>query len=204
VLTCRFPTLKPSVRGQEGGVENALDIAIDTHCIRFLKNTQDCINHFWNGNIHLQRHQPPTSNLLCPPLSSQNRSVRLKIPKYQYLFHLVFFFLFLATYTIVINQKSLFLHASNISGAEAVMWLFALSFGMEEARQAYVGGFQFYLISLWNWLDIISSTIFAVAFILRIVAQLGWGVCSPKGIPSCTLFNSDNLIFRPSSVGAGF
>ncbi|KAF9391993.1 hypothetical protein CPC16_003707 [Podila verticillata] len=159
--------------------ENAIEIAIRVHATDFLADieVQRCVQALWNGLI-LQT-EDEECRVRFVEYSGVRRSRhhlwewvdvgRLNVPKYQNNLKIFMFILFLITYTIVVNDRPE-KGGSDPTVAEWIMYTFVFGYIFEEFRLIFEGGTAFFLGSIWHWVNIISYSLFLVAFVYRFVA----------------------------------
>ncbi|KAF9173311.1 hypothetical protein BGX21_001348 [Mortierella sp. AD011] len=152
--------------------ENAIEIAIRVHATDFLAEVevQRCVQALWNGLI-LQT-EDDESGVRFVEYSGVRRSRhvlwewvdvgRLNVPRYQNNIKIAMFILFLAMYTIVVNNRT-----DYPSIVEWGVYVFVCGYIFEEFRLIFEGGSAFFLGSLWHWINIISYSMFIFSFALR-------------------------------------
>jgi len=166
---------------------SALEFALDHGLIEFTASplTIQCVTSLWDGNVLLADEKDDGSltpaNIESSFVTYENRSnpsfwahvdpVRLTVPKYQSLLELSLFIVFLGVYTYVINHRpnSDDGYPDSPVYLEVTLYLFVFGYIFDDIRQLYKGGL-FYLQQLWNWLNILFVTIFAIALTYRLRA----------------------------------
>ncbi|KAG0053303.1 hypothetical protein BGZ83_001342 [Gryganskiella cystojenkinii] len=155
--------------------ENALEIAIRVHATDFLAEVevQRCVQALWNGLI-LQT-EDDDCRIRFVEYSGVRRSRhqlwdwidvgRLNVPKYQNYLKIAMFILFLAMYTIVVNDRK-----DRPTFVEWSVYVFVFGYIFEEFRLIFEGGTTFFLGSIWHWINIISYSVFLVSFAFRFTA----------------------------------
>ena len=74
---------------------------------------------------------------------------RLRVPRYRHFLNLASFCVLLALYIMVLFNKP-----EKFSGLELLFWLWSLGFILDEIVGFSDAGFTLYIMSLWNWFDL--------------------------------------------------
>ncbi|KAF9359509.1 hypothetical protein BGX26_012142 [Mortierella sp. AD094] len=152
--------------------ESAIEIAIRVHATDFLADVevQRCVQALWNGLILQTEDDECRVRFVEYSGVRRSRHVlwewidigRLNVPRYQNNMKIAMFILFLAMYTIVVNNRT-----DYPSFVEWGVYVFVCGYIFEEFRLIFEGGTAFFLGSLWHWVNIISYSMFIFSFALR-------------------------------------
>ncbi|KAF8933048.1 hypothetical protein EDD21DRAFT_25092 [Dissophora ornata] len=155
--------------------ESAIEIAIRVHATDFLADVevQRCVQALWNGLILQTQDDEYRVRFVEYSGVRRRRHLlwewvdisRLNVPKYQNNIKIAMFVLFLAMYTIVVNDRTKF-----PSVVEWSVYVFVCGYIFEEFRLIFEGGTAFFLGSVWHWTNIISYAMFLVSFSFRFTA----------------------------------
>ncbi|KAF9584171.1 hypothetical protein BGW38_007342 [Lunasporangiospora selenospora] len=145
------------------------------HATDFLADVevQRCVQALWNGLI-LQT-EDEECRVRFVEYSGVRRSRhnlwewvdvgRLNVPKYQNNLKIAMFIVFMILYSIVVNDRK-----AHPTIFEWVLYIFVTGYTFEEFRLIFEGGTAFFLGSLWHWVNIISYSMFLLAFAFRFTA----------------------------------
>ncbi|KAF9366103.1 hypothetical protein BGX34_006103 [Mortierella sp. NVP85] len=167
-----------SASEQLNTAENAIEIAIRVHATDFLADieVQRCVQALWNGLIlQTEDDQCRVRFVEYNGMKRTRHNLwewvdvgRLNVPRYQNNMKIFLFVLFLIMYTIVVNDRT-----EDFKDPEFVEWavyVFVCGYIFEEFRLIFEGGTAFFLGSLWHWINIVSYSMFLVAFAFRFTA----------------------------------
>lgn len=174
----------------DGGMSDkasALELAIDSHCTIFLSSTeaQDVVNYLWRGQL-IQRHQADHEIDFVPFKECGHSNFwghldpsRLSVPRYQNIFRISVWLLFLFAYSQAVREPLDKLNPDHagLDGWEVLMYLLALAFSFENMHKLYK---LFLFVSwrslgFWDVISFLTDSLLLVAFVLRVV-----GVSSPE------------------------
>ncbi|ODV62653.1 uncharacterized protein ASCRUDRAFT_18311, partial [Ascoidea rubescens DSM 1968] len=152
---------------------NALELAVDMHSILFISSSgyQRCVKWLWRGWI-VQSSYDPTCYVMYKDLDKISIRAhfspeRIKAPKYQNLFEIVFSLFYLILFSIVLNIHDI---DPQINFLEAVYYLFTAGFILDEITKLYHIGYNY--LGFWNAFNDTMYTIVSISFVLRIMAVL--------------------------------
>lgn len=178
---------------------NALELAVDMHSTIVIGSAgyQRCMKWLWRGWI-VQSAKDPQSYVLYKDISKSNLSShfnpdRIKTPLYQYSLEIFFSLIYLALYTIVVNQSDR--TVMPVDFWEGAYYFFTCSYIIDELTKLYHVGLNY--LSFWN---IFNDTMYAIvsgSIILRFLS-LTHAHDSPTGI------HLDEASFRILSLAAPF
>ncbi|KAJ3014990.1 hypothetical protein HKX48_004833 [Thoreauomyces humboldtii] len=177
VLTPLFTSL------QDGhNEESPLQVAVESDAVQFINSltVQQCVEYIWRGLLvprpsldikmdsedgdgYVQGYQWPEEIQVGFRALPEGR---LGVPLYRYAAETAFSFILLAVFTFVVNYRT-----PEFNAFELLMYFLVLSFGFSEIKQFCAQGFDFYFLTLFNGIDVISMTIFTIAFVFRCYGQ---------------------------------
>jgi hypothetical protein len=133
---------------------NALEIASVCGAKKFLSQSpiQKVITDIWNGDvifweslsIHAVKKARVYNKRLADPFT------RLRVPKYQKVFQVLFFLAFLALYYAVLVERN----PQHITATELVLYTFIAAFAYDEFGEIQDAGLMFYQTDFWSLWDI--------------------------------------------------
>ena len=151
---------------------NALEIAAVANAKRFLsqKPVQVVVEDIWNGQIifwptlstHAKKHPQIYNKRTADPFS------RLRVPKYQKAFQVLFFGAFLVLYYAVLVQRS----PGSITVTEVLLYVWIAAFAYDEFGEYRDAGILFYGSDFWSIWDLAIILVGIAFFIARIVGLL--------------------------------
>ncbi|KAJ3279058.1 hypothetical protein HK104_001818, partial [Borealophlyctis nickersoniae] len=173
MLTCRFQSIHEKSR-----FESALEVAVASEATEFVNemSVRKCIQYIWKGRIladattgqvsgkgpaqcmYTLPSQPPRNGFAGIP------AAKLRLPMYQYAAETIFNMLLLGVFSYVVNHRTV-----EPTVIEYVMYVLVFSAAVEEVRQVHGQGLQFYLLTLWNVIDILTLVLFVSAGVFRIL-----------------------------------
>ncbi len=146
---------------------NALEIAAICDAKKFLsqKPVQSIVEGIWNGDIifwdsislHAVKKARTYNKRISDPFA------RLRVPKYQKAFQVVFFIVFLILYYLVLIERN----PEHIGVAEVFLFLFILAYGYDEFGEILDAGVMFYQTDFWSLWDLAIILVGAAFFITR-------------------------------------
>ncbi|KKA31015.1 hypothetical protein TD95_005217 [Thielaviopsis punctulata] len=143
---------------------NALEIAAISNSKRFLSHTvvQKIINGIWNGDIvfwdSLDVNATKKPRFYNP--STNDPFSRLRVPKYAKAWEVFFFMTFLCLYYAVMMERN----PTQITGKEALLYVWIASFLYDEVSAWIDAGSIFYTSDVWNMFDM-AMIFIAIVFI---------------------------------------
>ena len=146
---------------------NALEIAAICDAKKFLSQrpVQTILQGIWNGDIifwdSLSVHAVKKARTYNK--RSADPFTRLRVPKYQKAFQIIFFVMFLVLYYTVLVQRN----PQNVDIAEVLLYLFILAFAYDELGELYDSGFLFYRADFWSLWDVAIILVGAAFFVTR-------------------------------------
>jgi hypothetical protein len=153
-------TLAESMAGM-----NALEIAAVCEAKRFLcqKPVQMIVQGIWEGEIIFWE---TLSVNAVKRARSYNKRVadpftRLRVPKYQKAFQVLFFVLFLVLYYTVLVQRN----PQQIGAAEVLLYLWIVAFAYDEFGEIQDAGMLFYQTDFWSLWDLAIILVGAAFFV---------------------------------------
>lgn len=133
---------------------NALEIAAIANAKKFMsqKPVQKIVNDIWSGDIifwetlstHAVKKPRPYNKRVADPYT------RLRVPKYQKYFQIVFFLLFLALYYVVLVERN----PRHVTVAEIFLYVWIFAFAYDEYGELFDAGYLFYRLDFWSLWDI--------------------------------------------------
>ena len=133
---------------------NALEIAAIGNAKKFLSQApvQKIVEDIWNGdvifweNLSVQAVKKPRvyNKRVADPFT------RLRVPKYQKAFQILFFLGFMALYYAVLVERN----PRYITAMEAVLYIFIAAFAYDEFGEIKDAGLKFYQTDFWSLWDI--------------------------------------------------
>jgi hypothetical protein len=146
---------------------NALEIAAIANAKKFLSQraVQTIIQGIWNGDIifwdtlsvNAVKKARTYNKRISDPFA------RLRVPKYQKAFQVVFFVFFLALYYTVLVQRN----PEQVDAAEILLYLFIIAFAYDEFAELSDAGLMFYQTDFWSLWDLAIILTGAAFFITR-------------------------------------
>lgn len=144
---------------------NALEIAAVCEAKRFLcqKPVQMIVQGIWEGEIIFW--ETLSVNAVKRPRSYNKRVAdpftRLRVPKYQKAFQVLFFVLFLVLYYTVLVQRN----PQQIGSAEVLLYLWIIAFAYDEFGEIQDAGIMFYQTDFWSLWDLAIILVGAAFFV---------------------------------------
>lgn len=146
---------------------NSLEIASICNAKKFLSQrpVQYIVQGMWNGDIVFW---DSLSVAAVKKPRAYNKRVadpftRLRVPKYQKAFQVLFHILFLVLYYTVLVERD----PERIDAAEVLLYLCILSFAYDEFGEVQDAGFMFYQTDFWSLWDLSIILVGAAFFITR-------------------------------------
>ncbi|KAI0832626.1 hypothetical protein BC628DRAFT_1347619 [Trametes gibbosa] len=185
VMSCRFRHRE--VDGDVSGRVSALEMAIDSHCTIFLSSSeaQDVVQDLWSGRT-VQVYDAdgvvsfvPYSEVLYDGFWSHFATGRLGVPRYQNIFRIAVWFLFLFSYSLAVREPldKLNRDGGDLDAWEIVMYFLALAFSLEDLHKIYkiVVLVSWRAFGFWHVVSFVTDCLLTVAFTLRVagIASIG-------------------------------
>ncbi|KAH9850782.1 hypothetical protein C2E23DRAFT_887118 [Lenzites betulinus] len=147
VMSCRFRHREAD--GDVSGRVSALEMAIDSHCTIFLSSSeaQDVVQDLWSGRT-VQVYDDdgvvsflPYSEVSYDGFWSHFATGRLGVPRYQNIFRIAVWFLFLFSYSLAVREPldKLNRDGGDLDEWEIVMYFLGLAFSLEELIPIFDG-----------------------------------------------------------------
>ncbi|PPQ66580.1 hypothetical protein CVT26_009480 [Gymnopilus dilepis] len=175
------------VDGDESEMASALEMAIDQHCTIFLSSTeaQDVVNALWNGEL-IQINNKHHDIEYVPYAETQDHSFwghfdpsRLSVPRYQNIFRITVWLIFLFVYSQAVREPLERLGDSHkfLDNWEIVLYLLALSFIFENLHKFYVllRLVAWRAFSFWQVVTFATDSLLLTAFTLRVGGLIAEG-----------------------------
>ncbi|EJF62394.1 calcium activated cation channel [Dichomitus squalens] len=166
--------------GDVSGRSSALETAIDSHCTIFLSSSeaQDVVQDLWCGRT-IQLYDAdgdtkfvPRSELEYDSFWSRIDPQRIGVPRYQNIFGITVWFLFLFTYSQAVREPldKLDPNHRDLDLWEVVMYVLALAFSFEDLHKIFklITLVTWRALGFWNIVSFISDSLLTAAFVLRV------------------------------------
>ncbi|PCH40875.1 calcium activated cation channel [Wolfiporia cocos MD-104 SS10] len=166
---------------------SVLEVATDSHSTIFLSSTeaQDVVNYLWRGQIILKLGDDNDVDFVPYKQYGYNSfwthldPGRLSVPRYQNIFRIVVWIVFLLAYSQAIREplNKLDPDHADLDTWEIIMYILALSFSFENMHKIYK---LFFFVSwrslgFWDVVSFVTDLLLSAAFVLRVA-----GVASPE------------------------
>ncbi|KAN0065871.1 Calcium channel yvc1 [Thecaphora frezii] len=155
---------------------SALEAAIDQHTTILLSSTeaQKVVDAIWMGHL-VQKYGEDGYSYFEPYHAHEDGSFlahfdpsRLAVPRYSYVFNIIFWILFLAVFTVQTRTYKEF------DVFEALLWVMAAGYILEDAsRWIKIGGID--AINFWTVLEVATNSLFTVSFCFRVASFAAQG-----------------------------
>ncbi|KAL7282554.1 hypothetical protein ACG7TL_004025 [Trametes sanguinea] len=181
VMSSRFR--HKEVDGDVSGRVSALEMAIDSHCTIFLSSSeaQDVVQDLWCGRT-VQVYDDdgdisfiPYSEVNYGGFWSHLDPGRLGVPRYQNVFRIAVWFLFLFSYSQAVREPldKLDREHKDLDGWEVLMYVLALAFSLEGKSHMHKIFKILTLVSwrafgFWHVISFVTDCLLTAAFILRV------------------------------------
>ncbi|KAH9927239.1 uncharacterized protein B0H18DRAFT_1084767 [Fomitopsis serialis] len=158
---------------------SALELAIDSHCTIFLSSTeaQDIINFLWRGQL-VQKHEDDHEIDFVPYRQygydgfwAHLSPGRLSVPRYQNIFRIVVWILFLFAYSQAVREPldKLNPEHSELDFWEVVMYVLGLAFSFDgESLFKLLLFVSWRTLGFWDIISVTTDSLLTVAFVLRV------------------------------------
>ncbi|TCD69242.1 hypothetical protein EIP91_008345 [Steccherinum ochraceum] len=179
MMSTRF--MHREVDGDDSEKVSALEMAIDSHCTIFLSSTeaQDVVNDLWRGQL-VQKHNEHHDIEFMPfhdgghdGFWSHLSPARLAVPRYQNIFRITVWLLFLLTYSQAVREPLDRINPDfhDFDPWEVILYTLALSFCFEDVQKIYklLAFVSWRALGFWNVVAFITDSLLLAAFILRVV-----------------------------------
>ncbi|KAJ7682507.1 calcium activated cation channel [Mycena polygramma] len=183
IMSTRFQHIQ--VDGDMSDMSSALEMAIDAHCTIFLSSSeaQDVVNSLWRGDIiqrnnhnhdidYVQYAETRNANSFFSRLDPS----RMSVPRYQNMFRIVVWLLFLFVYSQAVRQP---LERSQgpreFDKWEFILYTMALSFLCEDVNRLYklLKFVTYKAYNFWMIVAFVTDGILTAAFALRVAGMTG-------------------------------
>ncbi|KAM5535497.1 hypothetical protein V8D89_010834 [Ganoderma adspersum] len=168
------------IDGDISGRTSALETAIDSHCTIFLSSSeaQDVVQDLWCGRT-VQLYDDnrdvtfvPNSEIDYHGFWSHLDPMRLGVPRYQNMFGIVIWFLFLLAYSQAVREPldKLDPNHRDLDVWEVIMYVLALSFSFQDIHMIYklLTLVSWRALGFWNIVSFAMDSLLTAAFVLRI------------------------------------
>ncbi|KAI0772122.1 hypothetical protein BD413DRAFT_548533 [Trametes elegans] len=183
VMSSRFR--HKEVDGDVSGRSSALEMAIDSHCTIFLSSSeaQDVVQDLWCGRT-VQVYDDdgdvsflPYSAVGYDGFWSHLDPGRLGVPRYQNIFRIAVWFLFLLSYSQAVREPLDKLDPSHgdLDEWEIVMYVLALAFSLEATIYKILTLVSWRAFGFWHVVSFVSDCLLTVAFALRMAGIASTG-----------------------------
>ncbi|KAI0335667.1 hypothetical protein GY45DRAFT_1317046 [Cubamyces sp. BRFM 1775] len=165
--------------GDLSGRVSALEMAIDSHCTIFLSSTeaQDVVQDLWCGRT-VQVYDDdgdvsfiPYSEVTYDGFWSHLDPGRLGVPRYQNIFRIAVWFLFLFSYSQAVREPldKLDKDHSDLDKWEVIMYVLALAFSLEDLHKIFkiLTLVSWRAFGFWHVISFITDCLLTAAFTLR-------------------------------------
>ncbi|KAF9226676.1 hypothetical protein BS17DRAFT_800677 [Gyrodon lividus] len=167
--------------GDISEASSALEVSIDNHCTIFLSSSeaQDVVNSLWNGEL-VQTVDEQDDIQYVPYRKSQSGSFwshidpsRISVPRYQNIFRIILWFIFLVVYSQAVKEPLERLDPNHMSldGWEYILYAMALAFCFEGNFTVWYQLIRFAswrAFGFWNVVAFITDALLVSAFALRV------------------------------------
>ncbi|KAI0677344.1 hypothetical protein C8Q78DRAFT_1002340 [Trametes maxima] len=175
------------IDGDESGRSSALELAIDCHCTIFLSSSeaQDVVQDLWSGRT-VQVYDKdgdisfvPYGDVRYSGFWSHLNPSRLGVPRYQNIFRITVWFLFLFSYSQAVREPldKLDPDHSDLDGWEIVMYVLALAFSLEVCTQIFkiLTLVSWRAFGFWHVISFVTDCLLTAAFVVRLagIASVG-------------------------------
>ncbi|KAJ7490323.1 calcium activated cation channel [Mycena galericulata] len=183
IMSTRFQHLQ--IDGDKSDMASALELAIDSHCTIFLSSSeaQDVVNALWRGEIIQENNNDHDIDYVQYSDTRENDSFfarldpsRMSVPRYQSMFRIVVWLLFLFVYSQAVRQP---LERSQgppeFDEWEIVLYFMALSFLFEDINRLYklLKFVTYKAYNFWMIVSFLTDGILTAAFVLRVAGMAG-------------------------------
>ncbi|KAH9833732.1 uncharacterized protein C8Q71DRAFT_838808 [Rhodofomes roseus] len=163
---------------------SALELAIDSHCTIFLSSTeaQDVVNCLWRGQL-VQIHEGDHDIDFVPYKEYGYNGFwahldpgRLSVPRYQNIFRIVVWTLFLFAYAQAVREPldKLNPEHSELDFWEIVMYVLGLAFSFEDLHKLFklLLFVSWRTLGFWDVIGVTTDSLLTAAFVLRVAGIL--------------------------------
>ncbi|CCG82591.1 putative Potassium ion channel Yvc1 [Taphrina deformans PYCC 5710] len=159
--------------GQDSDPKSTVELAVDAHITRVISSGpyNNAMQKIWTGE-YLVKYAEDES-LQFTPNSVHHKSgffehyrvARASVPRYQNLLQITLSTVFLGLYTGTVNTAN---DDGVMDAVEVMLFLFVLGYLCDEVSKIYKVGKAY--IAFWNAVNLMLYTVFAGAFVMRMVA----------------------------------
>lgn len=169
--------------GDESDMSSALELAIDTNCTIFLSSSeaQDVIMALWRGELVQQNNEKhdidyvPYNETREATFWGHFQASRLSVPRYQNIFRVVVWLLFLLAYSQAVREPLEKLHSDSmpLDEWEVVLYFLATSFCLEDLHKFFklLRFVTWRAFTFWNIVALLTDSLLVTAFALRIMSM---------------------------------
>ncbi|KAI0660794.1 hypothetical protein C8Q70DRAFT_972498 [Cubamyces menziesii] len=173
--------------GDLSGRVSALEMAIDSHCTIFLSSTeaQDVVQDLWCGRTVQVYDEDgdvsfiPYSEVTYGGFWSHLDPGRLGVPRYQNIFRIAVWFLFLFSYSQAVREPldKLDKDHSDLDKWEIIMYVLALAFSLEDLHKIFkiLTLVSWRAFGFWHVISFVTDCLLTAAFALRMVGIASTG-----------------------------
>ncbi|RDX53892.1 calcium activated cation channel [Lentinus brumalis] len=185
VMSARFR--HKEIDGDISGRVSALELAIDSHCTIFLSSSeaQDVVQDLWSGRT-VQIYDDdgdinflPYNRIDKDGLWGRLDPGRIGVPRYQNVFRITMWFLFLFAYSLAVREPldKLDPDHGDLDIWEIVMYVLALAFSVEDMHKIYklLTLVSWKTFGFWNVVSFVTDCLLTAAFVLRIAGIAATG-----------------------------
>ncbi|KAL0580084.1 Calcium channel yvc1 [Marasmius crinis-equi] len=187
VLATRYKHIQ--VDGDESDPTSALEMAIDSHCTIFLSSSeaQDIVRALWAGeliqknNEHLDIDYVPYADTQSGGFWDHLDPSRLSVPRYQNIFRIVVWLLFLLVYSQAVRQPVERLQDPSYAGTldewEVALYVIGLSIFVEDMYKFFrlLQFVTWKAFTFWNVISLVTDSLLIAAFSIRMAGLTSTG-----------------------------
>ncbi|KAJ7180384.1 calcium activated cation channel [Mycena crocata] len=181
IMSTRFQHIQ--VDGDKSDLSSALEMAIDSHCTIFLSSSeaQDVVNSLWRGDIIQKNNENHDIDYVQYAETRSDRSffgrldpARMSVPRYQNMFRIVVWLLFLLVYSQAVRQPlERSQGTADFDEWEIALYTLALSFLFEDINRLYklLKFVTYKAYNFWMVVSFVTDGILTTAFVLRVAGM---------------------------------
>ncbi|RPD66965.1 calcium activated cation channel [Lentinus tigrinus ALCF2SS1-7] len=185
IMSARFR--HKEIDGDVSGRVSALEMAIDSHCTIFLSSSeaQDVVQDLWSGRTVQVYDDDGDVNFL--PYNRIEKGgfwdrldpSRMGVPRYQNIFRIIVWFLFLFSYSQAVREPldKLDPDHGDLDVWEIIMYVLALAFSFEDLHKIWklLVLVSWKTFGFWNVISTITDCLLTAAFVLRMAGMATTG-----------------------------
>ncbi|THH28802.1 hypothetical protein EUX98_g5390 [Antrodiella citrinella] len=189
MMSTRF--MHREVDGDESEKVSVLEMAIDSHCTIFLSSTEaqdEVVNDIWRGHL-VQKHNEE-HDIEFVPFREHGREgfwshlspSRLAVPRYQNIFRIIVWLLFLLVYSQAVREPLDKINPDyfDFDKWEIALYVLSLSFCCEDVQKVIIYKLLLFVswraIGFWHIVSFTTNALLLVAFILRVMGIASTGI----------------------------